>query len=362
MSQKRKLKQNTDLPAVLATKFANDSAAGSSAGGDGRFKKRFKNGAATRKQARKQAREDKKQRKNVSHKRAHGHVISAPPPGKGGAAPSGRGAQRSSVAKKEERKIATPRAKPPVAKKVVTEAEERERLMRFAKRNQGMYQLLRDSNLVDNVDKEAGIVSSRDSAEDLEDRELRRLERNLGIKSNSKLASAFYDEGLGELFDGISFGSKDVQQKSQDPIDPRAVPAPEVGSEPESDQELDLESDAESDADANSDDEDDISSDSDGGVEDDSEDEGDDAFGLNDFGSDGDGSGSESEDSDIAEMYKSQGIDTNPELAGEYSEADDFSSADSDLEDSAATKTDLPGKKSTPPSAPTVDSAEATAS
>ncbi|KAJ2891470.1 Nucleolar MIF4G domain-containing protein 1, partial [Coemansia aciculifera] len=300
MSQKRKLKQNTDLPAALATKIAGDSAAGPSAGDDGRFKKRFKNGAATRKQARKQAREDKKQRKNVSHKRAHGHSIPTPPSGKKTTAPGGN----------KGRAPATPSAKPAALKKVVSEAEERERLTKFAKRNQGMYQLLRDSNLVDNVDKEAGIVNTRDSAEDLEDRELRRLERNLGIKSNSKLASAFYDEGLGELFDGISFGSKDVQQKSQDPTSIGAAPARQLDTEPESEAGLD--------DDANSIDKGEVI----GSIGDDSE--SDDAFGLNDLGSDDDGSGSESEDSDIAEMYKSQGIDANPDLTGEYSEEDYF--------------------------------------
>ncbi|KAJ2401404.1 hypothetical protein GGF41_007737, partial [Coemansia sp. RSA 2531] len=136
MSQKRKLKQNTDLPARLATKIANDDAAGPSAGDDGRFKKRFKNGAASRKLARKQAREDKKQRKNVSHKRAHGHAVPAQPAakGKGKAAPSGASEQTKGATNKS-RAVVTPR--PVAAKKVITEAEERERLMRFAKRNQG---------------------------------------------------------------------------------------------------------------------------------------------------------------------------------------------------------------------------------
>ncbi|KAJ2809492.1 Nucleolar MIF4G domain-containing protein 1, partial [Coemansia furcata] len=320
MSQKRKLKQNTDLPARLAAKIASDDAAGPSAGDDGRFKKRFKNGAASRKLARKQARDDKKQRKNISHKRAHGHAVPVPPAAKRKAAPSGAKAKADSVSSKGRTTLT---AKPAAAKKVITEAEERERLMRFAKRNQGMYQLLRDSNLVDNVDKEAGIENARDSAEDLEDRELRRLERNLGIKSNSKLASAFFDEGLGELFDGISFGSKDVQQKSQDPVNPGAntdVPVPKVDSEPESDQApaSELESESGSEADINDEDigsgseEDGDDDDDSNAIENDSED--DDMFGLNDFGSDGGNDGSESEDSDIAEMYKSQGVDFNPEL------------------------------------------------
>ncbi|KAJ2885537.1 suppressor of glycerol defect [Coemansia aciculifera] len=379
MSQKRKLKQNTDLPARLATKIASDDAAGPSGGDDGRFKKRFKNGAASRKLARKQAREDKKQRKNVSHKRAHGHAVPALPAAKKKAAPSGASVQAKGAGNKA-RAIATPSAKPVAAKKVITEAEERERLMRFAKRNQGMYQLLRDSNLVDNVDKEAGIENARDSAEDLEDRELRRLERNLGIKSNSKLAGAFYDEGLGELFDGISFGSKDVQQKSQDPVSLKAKPVvpvrevdsePEFDQEPESDQEpaSELESESGSEADIN---DEDIGSDSDDGEEDDADDiendsdDDDDMFGLNDFGSEDGDNGSESEDSDIAEMYKSQGIDFNPELAGDYSDNDDdASSVDSDggdLDESIAKELDQSETISTRPIAPVVDNPESSAS
>ncbi|KAJ2492106.1 suppressor of glycerol defect [Coemansia sp. RSA 2050] len=371
MSQKRKLKQNTDLPARLASKIASDDAARTSTGDDGRFKKRFKNGAASRKQARKQAREEKKQRKNISHKRAHGHALPAPPAAKRkAAAPSVKTNSAS-----RDRTTATPSAKPAAVKRVITEAEERERLMRFAKRNQGMYQLLRESNLVDNVDKEAGIVNARNSAEDLEDRELRRLERNLGIKSNSKLASAFYDEGLGELFDGISFGSKDVQQKSQDPGSPRAksgvqanVIDPEPGSE--QDPELELESVSGSEADTNdedigSDSDDDIDSDDDGSNIDDSIDndsEDDDMFGLDDFGSEEGDDGSESEDSDIAEMYKSQGIDFKPELTGDYSDSDgDSCSADSDSDDfdeGTAEVAPLSGKVPTGPTAPVTDSAE----
>ncbi|KAJ2027467.1 suppressor of glycerol defect [Coemansia sp. S610] len=382
MSQKRKLKQNTDLPARLATKIASDEATGPSAGDDGRFKKRFKNGAASRKQARKQAREDKKQRKNISHKRAHGHAIPAPPAAKKKAAPSAKANSAS-----RDRTAATPSAKPAAAKKVITESEERERLTRFAKKNQGMYQLLRDSNLVDNVDNEAGIVNARNGAEDLEDRELRRLERNLGIKSNSKLASAFYDEGLGELFDGISFGSKDVRQKSQDLVSPRAKSRAQVnevdaepGSEQGSEQEPELgpESISESEADIN---DEDIGSDSDddiGSGDDDNDDANgtdnesadDDMFGLNDFGSDEGSDGSESEDSDIAEMYKSQGIDFNPELTGDYSDDDsdsddDSLSVDSDggeIDEDATGELTLSDKVPTDPTAMVADSAESSAS
>ncbi|KAJ1875526.1 suppressor of glycerol defect, partial [Coemansia sp. S17] len=197
------------------------------------------------------------------------------------------------------------------------------------------------------------------------------------------LASAFYDEGLGELFDGISFGSKDVQQKSQDPVSSRerpTMPAREVDSEPESNQEpesdqepaSELGSESGSEADINDEaigsDSDDDDDECDDDIEINSDDDDDDMFGLNDFGSEDGGDGSESEDSDIAEMYKSQGVDFNPELTGDYSDSDDdddvssVNSDDSDLDESTAKELDQSDTTSTRPAAPAADNTESSAS
>ncbi|KAJ2467560.1 suppressor of glycerol defect [Coemansia sp. RSA 2322] len=379
MSLKRKLKANTDMPARLASKIANDDAARSNNGGDdGRFKKRFKNTAATRKQARKQERDEKKQRKNLSHQRIRGFATTSRPDTKGKAVGKGNssttkkgddGKRRATKSMPTSAASATSGLKP-MAKKTSTEAEDRARLMKFAKRNQSMYQLLRESNLVDNVDKEAGIQSKSDSAEDLEDREMRRLERNLGIKSNAKLASAFHDEGLGELFDGISFGSKDVRQKDAESMAPRAKSAASTLNAPRSDagadaggssdadsgseldQELEPESGSEPDM---SDSDDEI------GSVDDEEDGDDDMFGLNDFGSE-DGDDSESEDSDIAEMYRSQGIDFNPDVAADSNE-DDGSDSDSggDSGESVSDGLDQPASCQPSTAAPAADAADTSA-
>ncbi|KAJ2066361.1 suppressor of glycerol defect, partial [Coemansia sp. S2] len=149
---------------------------------------------------------------------------------------------------------------------------------------------------------------------------------------------------------------------------------PESNQEPESDQEPASELGSESGSEADINDEA-IGSDSDDDDECDDDieinsDDDDDMFGLNDFGSEDGGDGSESEDSDIAEMYKSQGVDFNPKLTGDYSDNDDDDdvgsvnsddSDDSDLDESTAKELDQSDTTSTRPAAPAVDNAESSA-
>ncbi|KAJ1664495.1 suppressor of glycerol defect [Coemansia sp. RSA 1646] len=312
MPSKRRYQENTALPTKLAHQIEGKNSktgAPAVAEDDGRFKKRFKNNIKTRKQARKQAREDKKQRRSDFHQRKHGVSDNLREAKKNDSnKKNGGGTTQQAKAVKKAPELKKPTAG---AEKI----DERARLAKFAKRNTSMYQLLRDSNLIENVDKEAGIATST-AAADLEERELRRLERNLGMKATSKLENAFYAEGLGDLLEGISHGSKSLRGNDKDPEPAATAERKSKGAE-----ELD-----EPEQSTSSEEEDDVESiDSEG--EDDSD--SDDAFGLNNLEMDDDGSGSEAEDSDIAEMYKEQGIDINPELlADDYgtdSENDDAS-------------------------------------
>ncbi|KAJ2355347.1 suppressor of glycerol defect [Coemansia erecta] len=301
MPPKRRLQPNAVLPASLANKIA----AGDT-GDDKRFTKRFKNTAGTRKAARKQAREDKKQRKNANHKRTHG--FTAPElRAESKSKPAKQQQQQQQGAQPADQKRSREDAKPKLA-------DDREQLVKFAKRNQGMYALLRESNLIGDVDKEVGVVSKAAAAEDLEDREMRRLEKHLGIKSNSKLGSAFYDEGLGEVLGGMSFGSSHIRKGTQQPGPEKQQPDEEPGNGVQSDS-----GDSEPDSDEDS-----------GELESD-----DDAFGLDGMDVD---DGSESEDSDIADMYRSQGVDMNPSLSDIESDVDGsdedggFDSEDEDID------------------------------
>ncbi|KAJ2783267.1 suppressor of glycerol defect [Coemansia javaensis] len=347
MPPKRRLQGNAVLPAELADKVAAHGA-----GDEKRFAKRFKNAAATRKAARKQARADKKQRKNEHHKRMHGFSMPAGrTPGRagpvGGAKRGASASSAASAAKADTQKKKQQPQRPAEKKAPAPQGDERAQLLKFAKRNKGMYALLRESNLVGDVDKEAGVTSAAAAAEELEDRELRRLERNLGIKSNDKLAAAFFDEGLGDILAGIDYGSSSVRNKSR-PATARGPGQESAGATGGSGAMEDSDDGAMDDADggdvdesgddamrggsdtdeAVSDDSSDSGADSDESVgADDDGDDDDDAFGLNAFASDGE-DGTESEDSDIAEMYRSQGIDTNPNLSED--DGDASGSEDSD--------------------------------
>ncbi|KAJ2888633.1 suppressor of glycerol defect [Coemansia asiatica] len=327
MAPKRSRHQaNTELPASLASKLANSQASGSQGTDDKRFKKKFKNTAKTRKLARKQARQDKKQRKNEAHHRARGYATTS-----NGKTKQSQAKNKSNAVGAKEPKVANKSIEDmgSVEKPLKTNSaeDERARLTRFAKRNEGLYQLLRESSLIDNVDKEAGIQLKADEAEELEDREMRRLERNLGIKNNKKLGNAFYEEGLGDLLEGFEFGSRGVRSKdgnNKSVSEDHAKGFVDSGSDNEeeekeeeeeesSDLEMDADSDSASDLESSKDD---LADDLADGSEDDQDE--DDMFGLNEFCTD---EGSESEDSDIAGMYRSQGIDANPDL--EEDEDDD---------------------------------------
>ncbi|KAJ2185470.1 suppressor of glycerol defect [Coemansia sp. RSA 518] len=304
MPPKRKIQPNALLPASLAKKLAEGDE-----GSDKRYSKRFKNTAGSRKAARKQARDDKKQRKNDYHKRARG----AAAPEKAEVKPKPANTRTKPTDPKS--KPTDPKAKPvrptttPVGQKTKPE-DDRAQLVKFAKRNQGMYALLRESNLIGDVDNEVGVVSKAVAAEDLEDREMRRLERHLGIKSNSALGSAFFEEGLGEVLGGMEFGSAQIRKSLQ-------KPAADSKANREANDELQSGSD---DSEMSVIDEDGSGVDSD-----------DDMFGLNGMDED---DGSESDDSDIANMYKSQGVEINPSLSDVESNADDSDEDDSDEDDS----------------------------
>ncbi|KAJ2721874.1 suppressor of glycerol defect [Coemansia sp. Benny D115] len=297
--------ENASIPAALTRKLAKAGETDASMD-DGRFSKKFKNAAKARKEARKQARQEKKQRKNESHRRARGLTTPAKP---------------NDSKSKPVRNTDVQKNKPSTAEKKpakLTEEEERARLLRFAKRNESMYRMLRESNLIENVDSEAGIKLANNGDEELEDREMRRLERNLGIKSNKKLATAFFDEGLGELFNGMEFGSKNVRSANTEDK-PKATAAQQAAknSAPATAAAVDDDDDDDDSKEESG------ASDNDlvyveyfcGGDDDDvAEDDGEDMFGLDAFGLGDQSDGSESDDSDIAEMYRSQGIDINPEL------------------------------------------------
>ncbi|KAJ2125481.1 suppressor of glycerol defect [Coemansia sp. RSA 720] len=304
MPPKRKIQSNALLPASLAKKLAEGDG-----GNDKRYSKRFKNTAGSRKAARKQARDDKKQRKNDYHKRARG----AAAPEKAEVKPKSANTRVKPIDPKP--KPTDPKAKPvkskstPVNQKTKPD-DDRAQLVKFAKRNQGMYALLRESNLIGDVDNEVGVVSKAVAAEELEDREMRRLERHLGIKSNSALGSAFFEEGLGEVLSGMEFGSAQIRTSLKKPAaDPKATREANDESQSESD-----------DSEMSVLDEDGSGADSD-----------DDMFGLNGMDED---DGSESDDSDIADMYKSQGVDINPSLSDVESTADDSDEDDSEEGDS----------------------------
>ncbi|KAJ1826563.1 suppressor of glycerol defect, partial [Coemansia sp. RSA 2599] len=343
--KRSRYQSNTELPASLADKLANGQATSGQGADDKRFKKKFKNTVKTRKLARKQARQDKKQRKNEAHHRARGYAITPNPKTKPGQSKN-KLKSSTAISAKGPKNTGKDKEMEPAVKPLENSAEdERARLTRFAKRNEGLYQLLRESNLIDNVDEEAGIRSKRDEAEELEDREMRRLERNLGIKNNKKLANAFYEEGLGDLLEGVEFGSRGVRSKDaadkpalkdsarvstgakkhreededdEDEDDGEDSDESKGDDEEEEKEEERSDSDLEMDVDSDSDSDSDLDSASNLEKDEDSQGE-DDMFGLNDFGSD---EGSESEDSDIAEMYRSQGVDANPDLS-EVSDLED---------------------------------------
>ncbi|KAJ2796705.1 suppressor of glycerol defect [Coemansia guatemalensis] len=317
MPPKRRLQPNAVLPASLASRIADEEATS-----ERRYTKRTKNTAAARKVARKQAREEKKQRKNASYKRAHGFAQTpahahGQNKGKDQKAKQHSGSGSSTTT---TTKAAVQKSK--VQAKPHSQADDRARLVKFAKRNEGMYTLLRESNLIGDVDKEAGISSSANADEDLEDRELRRLERHLGIKTNTKLASAFHDEGLGDLLSGIEYGSSNVRKSSKDNKDDAEADRMSVDEE-------------DSDAELGNSEEMAVSHDDDHDGSDD--DEGDDTFGLDGFAG-GEEFSSESEDSDVAEMYRSKGIDVNPDLSASESEEED---SDSDGEDVSDVESDV---------------------
>jgi nucleolar MIF4G domain-containing protein 1 len=65
-------------------------------------------------------------------------------------------------------------------------------LERFSITNPNFYSLLKDSNLISSSSSEDTLTESKN----IDEKEIRRLEKKLGIKSGGKLTKAFEDDGL----------------------------------------------------------------------------------------------------------------------------------------------------------------------
>ncbi|CAG8457939.1 2656_t:CDS:10 [Scutellospora calospora] len=80
-----------------------------------------------------------------------------------------------------------------------------QKLEKLYETNTNFFSLLQDANLVNASD----IFSSKlVKSSDTEEREIRRLEKKLGIKSSGKLTKAFAEDGLDDLLEGFEIGSK----------------------------------------------------------------------------------------------------------------------------------------------------------
>ena len=70
-----------------------------------------------------------------------------------------------------------------------------QKLERLYTTNPNFYSLLKDSNLISSSPSKDTSAES----ENIDEREIRRLEKQLGIKSGGKLTKAFEDDGLGGM-------------------------------------------------------------------------------------------------------------------------------------------------------------------
>ncbi|CAG8695489.1 4811_t:CDS:10, partial [Funneliformis mosseae] len=80
------------------------------------------------------------------------------------------------------------------------------KLEKLSTTNPNFYSLLEDSNLV--VSNKNTLTESKS----VDDKEIKRLEKKLGIKSGGKLTKAFEEDGLDELLQGFEIGSKNLKK------------------------------------------------------------------------------------------------------------------------------------------------------
>ncbi|KAJ1673929.1 Nucleolar MIF4G domain-containing protein 1, partial [Spiromyces aspiralis] len=194
----------TRLPESIISEIEKESCAQHPDAGHSNLKKRPKNILTNRKQARKQARLEKKQRKNHHYQRqSHGddqHHKQQVDPTDGDINASLKSFPERSAAKKRKRQD-TQDARPIKRGSETTASNDNEeaKLARMAKKNPELYRRLRASNLVGSVQADGD-----NAAEDVEDMEMRRLEKKLGIKSSQNVTKKFGDDGLDFLLEGIT--------------------------------------------------------------------------------------------------------------------------------------------------------------
>ncbi|PKC09751.1 hypothetical protein RhiirA5_356315 [Rhizophagus irregularis] len=188
MPPKRKAKSNgPKLPSSLQEQLEV---------GDSKFGKRFKNQAQSRKEQRKQDRIDRKKKKAQRNQ----VETNIQPPEK---RQKINHQSQSSINTATSSKIIKFSAKKPKSTKMSSYSQKLERL---SITNPNFYSLLKDSNLI-STSSEDTLAESKNTDE----KEIRRLEKKLGIKSGGKLTKAFEDDGLDELLQGVDVGSKNLK-------------------------------------------------------------------------------------------------------------------------------------------------------
>ncbi|CAI2167825.1 11174_t:CDS:10 [Funneliformis geosporum] len=171
MSLKRKAK-GPKLPDTLQEKLVDVD-------DDRKFEKRFTNRAQSRKEQRRQGRIDKKKKK--TQRIQVGINVQSP-------------AKRQKTNQSQ-----------PSTTKIISDTNKLEKL---STTNPNFYSLLKDSNLVFSNKK---ILPE---SKNVDDKELKRLEKKLGIKSRGKLTKAFEEDGLDELLQGFEIGSKNSKKSN----------------------------------------------------------------------------------------------------------------------------------------------------
>ncbi|GBB87173.1 hypothetical protein RclHR1_13610001 [Rhizophagus clarus] len=188
MSLKRKARSNgPKLPSSLKGQLEEV--------GDRKFEKRFK--AQSRKEQRKQDRMDKKKKK-AQRNQVDANVQ---PPEK---RQKINHQSQSSINTTSFSKIVKYSVKKSKSTKMNSFSQKLERL---SITNPNFYSLLKDSDLISSSLSEDTLAESKN----IDEKEIRRLEKKLGIKSGGKLTKAFEDDGLDELLQGIEVGSKNLK-------------------------------------------------------------------------------------------------------------------------------------------------------
>ncbi|RIA95423.1 hypothetical protein C1645_816653 [Glomus cerebriforme] len=173
------------LPSSLQEQFDETS--------DRKFEKRFKNRAQSRKEQRKQDRLDKKKKK-AQRIQVETNVRSPTKRQKTNHQP-----QLSTIIPTLSKctKPSTKRSK----SKMNSYSQKLEKL---SVTNPNFYSLLKDSNLISSSLSKDTLMEYKN----IDEKEIKRLEKKLGIKTGGKLTKEFEDDGLDELLEGFEFGSK----------------------------------------------------------------------------------------------------------------------------------------------------------